>query len=150
MKKIGECYLARNMFLDEANKTIGKPIVGPDMVTLIENRRRVTGRVTDEGKAALRRVADEFFIRYGVEVKLVWSANCGCSMCPCSPGFKVMAEEGIKTWWGRRDRDNFEVNVYFDDNGWMDFRPARYGEFSKAAGPSYEVASAFRWAGAVS
>lgn len=91
-RSIGEVYLDSSMFSsdDEAAQTIGKAAVGPDAMTIIENRRKVKGRLNDFGAEQLKKVVEKvkgFFP--DSEVKVTWDRYCDCSMCPCSPGYRI-------------------------------------------------------------
>jgi hypothetical protein len=116
MKRIAELYLRGDAFADEANQTIGKPALTDEV---INNRRRVTSRLTDVGREQLAKVADYFAKNYGVEVKFKWNIHCGCNMCPCSPGFDVLVNcKGYRL----QMRDENRANIWFKEDGKMDFR----------------------------
>jgi hypothetical protein len=91
-RSIGEIYLGSEMFSDEdeAAKTIGKAAIGPDAVNIIENRRKVKGRLSELGKAELEKVVAKVKRLFpDSEVKAAWDIHCGCSMCSCSPGYRI-------------------------------------------------------------
>lgn len=104
--KIGELFLRGECFADEANQTIGAPALSEEVFL---NRRRVTSRLTEEGKAAKKLVIEHFKSEYGLDIKLRWSAYCGCSMCPCSPGFNIIVEGASQ--WRPRGSSCLDVSV---------------------------------------
>jgi hypothetical protein len=58
-----------------------------------------------------------FFDEKRYKVSLEFSVHCGCSMCPCSPGFKVYVEtlipgEEIRAYF--RSKDDMRINVWMD------------------------------------
>lgn len=98
MKSIGDVYLDPSFFKDEASKTVGKPAVGPDAIKIIQNRREAKGRLTAEGQIQLNKILDEMKrILKTDEVKAVWNKFCGCSMCPCSPGYRIKINREVKS-----------------------------------------------------
>lgn len=98
MKSIGEVYLDPSFFKDEASKTIGQPAMGPDVNLIIQNRRKTKGRLTAEGQIHLNKILDEMKrILKTDEVKAVWNKFCGCSMCPCSPGYRIKINREVKS-----------------------------------------------------
>ena len=131
-KRIGTFYLSARHFQDEANQTVGKPGVGPNMMEIFQNRRSVTGRLTDLGKQAKKNVVEYFKKTYGVKVKLWWSQKAGCTMCPCSPGFMIMAEieVGSGIYFPRsshHNRDN-KVTIHMKDGTEVfDIREPKWG-----------------------
>jgi hypothetical protein len=90
--KIGGFYMNSKYFRDEANQTIGQPIVGEEFEKRLINRRKVTSKLTEEGKEKKLQFIEWFKNEFGVDIKLNWSKKCGCSMCPCSPGFEIRIE----------------------------------------------------------
>jgi len=130
MKKfnsIGEVYLNSDMFSsnDETNKTIGDPAIGPNAVEIINNRRKVKGRLTEEGTVELEKIiakVKEAFPQN--EVKAEWDIHCGCSMCPCSPGYRIKTDSISKA--GSREEYRFNLWVKKNDTGIeYDFRKAK-------------------------
>lgn len=85
--KVGVLYLNPEHFVDEANKTIGKVATS---TSVLANRRSVKSRVNEDGENIKNKVI-KFFADKGIHVKLRWTRYCGCKMCPCSPGFDVVA-----------------------------------------------------------
>jgi hypothetical protein len=85
--KVGVLYLSAEHFVDEANKTVGRVATS---TSVLSNRRSVTARVNEDGEKIKSKVI-KFFADKGIHVKLRWSRYCGCKMCPCSPGFDVVA-----------------------------------------------------------
>jgi hypothetical protein len=127
---IGELYLAKNGFRDEANQTIGAPLVGQNFEKIFLNRRSVTGKLTDAGKQALVAVAERINKEFGVTVTFGWSTKTGCSMCPCSPGFKIFFDSKHP---GRRSTEEKRMRIWVDEDGKIDFRFAKYGGFAEYA-----------------
>ena len=90
---IGELYLDNEMFNDEASKTIGEPSIGDDAIKILENRRKAKGRLTDKGKAILNEVIRRVGLVYpSSDIKAEWDIHCGCSSCPCSPGYRIKVD----------------------------------------------------------
>ena len=119
MKKIGVFYLRSEHFVDEANKTVGQPGVGPDAMKVFENRRKVTCRVTPQGRVLKEKAIEYFKKKYKIDVILCWSRFAGCSMCPCSPGFVIKtANENIR-YFGRPQRE--ELFIMGTDEGKLEF-----------------------------
>jgi len=85
--RLGTLYLDPEHFVDEANKTVGKALTD---ASIFVNRRSVTARVNEDGEKIKAKVI-KFFEDKGIRVKLRWDKNAGCRMCPCSPGFNVIA-----------------------------------------------------------
>ena len=120
--RIAEVYMNAKSFADEANKTIGAPAITEEVIL---NRRKVTGRLTEIGEINKQKVIDYFKTNYSIDVKLKWNVKCGCSSCPCSPGFDVMVEEtAISSAWIFRGRGKgcLRVNIWFEDCGDMKVR----------------------------
>lgn len=111
MKKIGVLYLEPEHFLDEANKTIGLPLVGPDLPQIFRNRRQVTNRLNDAGKRMKSEAVHYFKKTFNIDVILRWSIHAGCSMCPCSPGFVILTDNQNTRYYGRL-KDNQEINIW--------------------------------------
>lgn len=106
---IGVLFLEKENFIDEENKTIGKPLFEiQEQDNLINgktifgdvamsqkvflNRRKVTGNINMLGYKKMINV-QEYLERKGLKnITFKWDINAGCSMCPCSPGFKIFAE----------------------------------------------------------
>ena len=98
MKSIGEVYLDPSFFKDEASKTIGQPAMGPDVDLIIQNRRKTKGRLTAEGQIHLNKILDEIKkIFKNNEIKAMWDRHCGCSMCPCSPGYRIKINREVRS-----------------------------------------------------
>lgn len=89
IRKIGCLYLEPEHFTDEVNQTIGQPGLSSQ---IFQNRRNVTSRVNEKGQAIKEKVEKFFEQTYGWKVLLRWNRYCGCSMCPCSPGFDIKIE----------------------------------------------------------
>ena len=120
---IAEVYPNSEMYADEANKTIGKPIIGANAAQLIMNRRSVSNKLTELGNKAMNEVIDffqDFFDETRFKVTVKFDVHCGCAMCPCSPGFKVFVEtikekEFIDLRGCGRLKEDARINVWFDD-----------------------------------
>lgn len=121
-KRIGSAFLPNDVFTSEANKTIGKPIVGKNYIEVISNRRCVTGDVTESGHKILKKITTYFKRRYNLDVSFKWDIHCGCSVCPCSPGFNIYAEinSEIKPYFstGCNSKDSY-FEVFFEADKMM-------------------------------
>lgn len=121
MKSIGEIYLDSSFFNDEASKTIGQPIVGEDALKILENRRNAKGRLTAEGQIHLNKILDEIKkIFKNNEVKAVWDKHCGCSMCPCSPGYRIKINREV------RSLEKYRFSLFINENGEYKFISPQY------------------------
>ena len=116
MKSIGELYFDNKFFSDEASKTIGQPLLGPDMMTIFENRRGAKGKLTSEGRNALDYIVSNISRVLGVKVKAVWDRHCGCSMCPCSPGYRIKADIPFSS------KEDTRFNMWVQKDGTFDYR----------------------------
>jgi hypothetical protein len=95
---------------DEAAKTIGEAAVGPDFMKIIENRRKVKGRLSESGKAELEKVVAKVKGLFpDSEVKAAWDIHCGCSMCPCSPGYRIKVK--MKNNFTSNDKSRFSLHI---------------------------------------
>jgi hypothetical protein len=115
-RSIGEIYLGSEMFSedDEAAKTIGEAAVGPDFMKIIENRRKVKGRLSDLGAQELHKVVDKVMAIFpDSEIKVSWDRFCGCSMCPCSPGYRIKMK--MKNDFTSNDRNRFNLHVNIEN-----------------------------------
>lgn len=111
-RSIGEVYLDSSMFSsdDEGAQTIGKAAVGPDFMQIIENRRKVKGRLNDFGAEQLKKVVEKVKELYPEdEVKVTWDRYCGCSMCPCSPGYRIKVK--AKTHVSSSNNNRFSLHL---------------------------------------
>lgn len=117
-RSVGEIYLDSDMFSsdDEGAKTIGKPIIGPDALEILENRRKVKGRLNDYGAQRLHEVVSmvkEVFP--DEEVKVTWDRHCGCSMCPCSPGYRIKVRFA-KGGFSSNEKNRFSLHLTTKEN----------------------------------
>lgn len=115
-RSIGEIYLGSEMFSDEdeAAKTIGEAAVGPDAVKIIENRRKVKGRLSELGKAELEKVVAKVKRLFpDSEVKAAWDIHCGCSMCPCSPGYRIKVK--AQRIHSSSDKSRFNLHIVSEE-----------------------------------
>lgn len=125
-RSIGEIYLGSEMFSDEdeAAKTIGKAAIGPDAVKIIENRRKVKGRLSELGKAELEKVVAVVKGLYpDTEVKVTWDRHCGCSMCPCSPGYRIKLRTGMSFVSNKDNRFNLFLETENGETTYRFFKP---------------------------
>lgn len=108
--RIGSLFLESKHFVDDANKTIGRVALSSDVIIA---RRNVTAKVNDEGQKLKDLTVSYFKAKYGVNVKLLWDRFCGCTMCPCSPGFKIVAavEEDYILPKRMTEADRFDVFI---------------------------------------
>jgi hypothetical protein len=112
---VAEYYPHNTHYVDEANQTIGQPLTS---MTVLQNRRNVSKKLNAKGNKVLQRVIDHFEKKFkGIgDVKVEFSSYCGCSMCPCSPGFKVFVELYIAVSYEKMT----ENDRYFITNGFND------------------------------
>ena len=116
-RRIAQLYISNTGFADGANQTIGAPGITEEALI---NRRFVTSRLNDIGRAQLEKVRLFFKEKYGIDVSFKWNIKCGCSMCPCSPGFDVK----VDTMYHRNLSDDKHelAKIWFNNDGEMDFR----------------------------
>jgi len=114
-KSIGELYLENKFFKDEESQTIGQAIIGENALTILNNRRKVKGHLTSEGREILDNIITNISNVLGTEVKAVWDKHCGCSMCPCSPGYRIKAVFDSSKYFNSKDETRF--NMYVRTNG---------------------------------
>ena len=120
MKSIGEVYFDSPFFKGEEEQTIGQPIIGPNAMTIFENRRKVKGHLTTEGREKLEQFISEVKRIFKVDkVKAVWDKHCGCSMCPCSPGYRIKIEGNYRY----RSSESTRFNLHVNKNGFQFFKP---------------------------
>ena len=110
MKSIGELYFDNLFFKDEESKTIGQPLIGPNIETIINNRRFAKGHLNLIGRSILNNIVDNISRVLGVRVKAVWDKHCGCSMCPCSPGYRIKADIPFSS----KNNNRFNIVVHSD------------------------------------
>lgn len=97
MKTIAKIYMEGKYFTNKANKTIGEASIGPNASQIITNRRLVTSKLTKEGQSKLQEKIKEIENKHNIKIlKVKWDKHCGCSMCPCSPGFRIFGDNSIK------------------------------------------------------
>lgn len=121
MNSIGEIYFDKSYFTDEASKTIGEPIIGENAMAILQNRRIAKGRLTLEGQTILSKIIDEIRILFDSdEVKAVWDRKCGCSMCPCYPGYRVKINKEI------RSHNKNRFSLWVNQDGSYEFRSPQY------------------------
>jgi len=124
MVSIGEVYLDSDFFNDEDEgaKTIGQAIIGENAQEIFENRRKVKGLLTPLGKSKLDYVISEIKSIFNTnDVKAVWDKHCGCSMCPCSPGYRIkISEDVVRT---SRSKDTTRFNLFIGTKGKKYYSP---------------------------
>ena len=137
---VAELYFDSKYFQDEANKTIGASlavtetneetiegftILGEQSFSknVFENRRNVTSRLNLEGEELMNRVKD-FFKRNNLDVTFKWDIHCGCRMCPCSPGFRVITKKDSSF----KSKDDYRMTIWVTD-GDLSFRKPKFNMF---------------------
>ena len=124
MVSIGEVYLDSDFFNDEDEgaKTIGQAIIGENAQEIFENRRKVKGLLTPLGKSKLDYVISEIKGIFNTDdVKAVWDRHCGCSMCPCSPGYRIkISNEVVRS---TRSKDTTRFNLFIGTKGEKYYSP---------------------------
>jgi hypothetical protein len=131
---IAECYPTSNMYNEEAGKTVGQAALS---LEVIQNRRKVQGRLTPQGKDAVLKAMELLQPLFGPNVKLSakFDRHCGCSMCPCSPGMKIMAEFSIEhrdTYYAR-SREESRMAIFLDDNDKEPIHSIRFRNYGMIA-----------------
>lgn len=117
MKSIGEVYFDSSFFIDEASKTIGQAIVGNSANLILSNRRHAQGRLSAEGQIILSKILEEIEnLLPEIKVKAIWERYCGCSMCPCSPGYRIKIDKDI------RSTEKYRFSLHIKKDGSMSFR----------------------------
>jgi len=87
------------------------------------NRREVTSKVNDNGKELKKKVVEYFKEKQGMDVSLSWSQKCGCTMCPCSPGFNILVK--VPKMMGSYSGDEYLIDVFIGKDGGLDVRSPR-------------------------
>ena len=138
---IAECYPTSDMYDEEAGRTVGQAALSMEV---IQNRRKVQGRLTPQGKDAVLKAIDLLQPLFGPNVKLSakFDRHCGCSMCPCSPGMKIIAEfstEHANSCYGKSTEEN-RIKIFLDDSKEQihSVRFARYGMIADIQGVSVQ------------
>ena len=54
------------------------------------------------------------------EVKAVWDKHCGCSMCPCSPGYRIKINREV------RSLEKYRFSLGVDKDGTYKFSRPDY------------------------
>lgn len=123
-KSIGELYFESTFFKDEESKTIGQPIIGENAMTILSNRRKAKGHLTPEGREVLEGILAKVSNVLGMPVKAVWDKHCGCSMCPCSPGYRIKAvfDKGSYRGWRFNSKDETRFNMWVTNDGEITYR----------------------------
>ncbi len=114
--RIGNLFLNPEHFVDKENKTIGKPAFDE---TILSNRKNATNKVTEAGEKLKKEVADYFKKEFNIDVYFKWNILCGCSACPCSPGFDVMVNSDIAI---RKMTEAKRFTFFVKDDGSLDIR----------------------------
>lgn len=121
MKSIGEIYFDGSLFADEASKTMWSPAVGEDATTILNNRRNTTGKLNPSGNIIFTSLIDKIKNAfYGDEIKLKWNRYCGCSTCPCSPGFRVLTNRDVKS------SNKYRFVIHVTEDGKIDLKEPSY------------------------
>jgi hypothetical protein len=121
MKSIGEIYFDSSFFVDEASKTMWKPMVGESFQEIFENRRKVKGKLNAEGQIYLNKILSDLKEVFdGDEIKVVWDKYCGCSTCPCSPGYRVKINREVRTL------GKYRFSLWVNEKGEFTFRSPQY------------------------
>ena len=123
MKSIGELYFDSSFFTDEESKTIGQPLVGENLETIFKNRRGTKGKLNPIGRKILEEISTKISNVIGSSVKMVWDRHCGCSMCPCSPGYRIKSDIPFQS------KDETRFNLFVNKDGTFEYRiPKKYYE----------------------
>jgi hypothetical protein len=125
--KIGQLYLDASFFEDQETAAAINNV--GDVEGMIAARRRTQGKLTVAGKAQLFKLIDRLNAGLvGWPLKAKFSRNCGCSMCPCSPGFDIriekadlMALQDDKSGWSTRCRYQ-QIMIFVDAEGAVQVR----------------------------
>ena len=109
---------------DEGAKTIGAAAIGQNALEIISNRRKVKGLLNEKGKSELQKVVDKVQELYpDHKVKAVWDRHCGCSMCPCSPGYRIKVNADRRYTSKDENRFNLHINSKDDGTKYKFYRP---------------------------
>lgn len=126
MKSIGELYFDSSFFTDEESKTIGQPLIGSNIETIVKNRRGAKGKLNPVGREILDRIVAQVSKVLGAKVKAVWDKHCGCSMCPCSPGYRIKGDIPFYS------TDKTRFNMWIGKNGKVEYHiPKSYYELGR-------------------
>jgi len=109
---IGEFYPENQHYQSEANQTIGQAGITDNTIM---NRRNVTNQLTEDGNLFIEKVKQFFKSVYDLDVKLTFSKYCGCSTCPCSPGFKIYAIINKIDNKKIKSEENCRFKIFYDN-----------------------------------
>lgn len=122
---VGEIYIASELSAEEAAKTMGQPGLSMEV---FENRRAIKGLLNEAGTKAMVEAMDKIQKIVGDSTKLSvkFDQYCGCSSCPCSPGFKIIAEMKDGKYSDYRSKEDYRFTFYLGDKGQVHYaRPAQ-------------------------
>lgn len=121
MKSIGEIYFDSSFFVDEASRTVGAVAIGPNAMEIIQNRQEAKGRLNLDGQTHLEKIRRDIQEIFKTQnVKIVWDKYCGCSMCPCSPGYRIKIDREMKSL------DKYRFSLWINKEGEYKFKKPEY------------------------
>lgn len=121
MKSIGELYFDSSYFNDNSSLTIVKPELGNIQTGTTSDNRKKTNRLNERGLKELEFIKNslnELFVGHNIEIK--WNKYCGCSTCPCSPGYRVNIDKDILS------SDKYRFSLRLDKKGKYHFKEPTY------------------------
>jgi hypothetical protein len=70
------------------------------------------------GREILKQIESKISEVVGVRIKMVWDKHCGCSMCPCSPGYRIKGDIPFRS----TEHTRFSISVT-KDGSFIFFQP---------------------------
>lgn len=89
----GRHWNSRGRYVERADRSAC--YVGEEGESVLENFALRTSRPVDVYRQYAKLAVERF--AGGRDIRVRWDRHCGCSMCPCSPGFKFVRVDGKRT-----------------------------------------------------
>lgn len=121
MKSIGEIYLDSSCFNNEASKINERIEINNNYSSVTDNSIKPKGRLSEKGEKTLdkiRQKLNEVFKDCHIQFK--WDKYCGCSICPCSPGFRIKINKDL------RSSEKYRFSLHINKNGKFEFNEPNY------------------------
>lgn len=121
LKSIGDIYLSSSHFNCKKSNTMGRISIDNDSLQIKENIKSDKGRLSERGEKALDKIREKLnhvFKDYRIQFK--WDKYCGCTLCPCSPGFRIRINKEV------RSAAKYRFSIYLDEKGNYFFKEPEY------------------------